>query len=81
MNLNLSDPGSMKSRLARLSRVLVRQPFWLVWLGIGLAYTLAFGPDDVGHDAARYLMLAKSLAAGDGYRALNLPGTPPFTCQ
>ena len=79
MNLNLSDPGSMKSRLARLSRVLVRQPFWLVWLGIGLAYTLAFGPDDVGHDAARYLMLAKSLAAGDGYRALNLPGTPPFT--
>jgi hypothetical protein len=41
------------------------------------AYLLALLPRLAGGDDAAYVMLGKSLAAGLGYRALNLPGNPP----
>ncbi len=36
-------------------------------------------PVGVFHDDAMYVILAKSLATGEGYRYLNLPGTPVAT--
>lgn len=50
----------------------------LVVLGIGLAIIDAL-PVGVFYDDAMYVILAKSLATGHGYRWLNLPGTPPAT--
>ena len=42
---------------------------------------LAIAPHPVGvfHDDGMYLVLAKSLAQGDGYRFINLPGAPSGT--
>lgn len=50
----------------------------LAVLGIGLAIIDAL-PVGVFYDDAMYVILAKSLATGHGYRWLNLPGTPPAT--
>jgi len=57
-------------------------PVWLVPLLIGVA-TFAVGaslvdglPVGVTNDDGMYVILAKSLATGHGYRWLNLPGTP-----
>jgi hypothetical protein len=50
----------------------------LVVLGIGLA-VIDHLPVGVFYDDATYVILAKSLATGHGYRWLNLPGTPPAT--
>jgi hypothetical protein len=36
-------------------------------------------PVGVVHDDGMYVMLAKSLATGQGYRWLNIPGSPPAT--
>lgn len=46
-----------------------------------LAGVLTMTPYPVGSvvDDAMYLILAKSLATGEGYRSLNLPGAPPNT--
>jgi hypothetical protein len=59
-----------------------RAPAWLVSLLIGVA-TFAVGaslvdglPVGVTNDDGMYVILAKSLATGHGYRWLNLPGTP-----
>ncbi len=41
--------------------------------------TLDSYPIGAGADDAMYIILAKSLATGQGYRALNLPGAPPNT--
>lgn len=50
----------------------------LVILAIGLAIIDAL-PVGVAFDDAMYVVLAKSLATGQGYRWLNLPGAPPAT--
>lgn len=34
---------------------------------------------DLGGDNAQYILLAQSLATGQGYRTINEPGTPPHT--
>ena len=59
-----------------------RAPAWLVPLLIGVA-TFAVGaslidglPVGVTNDDGMYVILAKSLATGHGYRWLNLPGAP-----
>src|SRR5438477_8462030 len=36
-------------------------------------------PVGVVHDDAMYVILARSLATGQGFRYLNLPGAPPAT--
>ena len=36
-------------------------------------------PVGVLHDDAMYVILARSLATGQGFRYLNLPGSPPAT--
>lgn len=62
-----------------------RVPAWLVPLLIGVA-TFAVGaslvdglPVGVTNDDGMYVILAKALATGHGYRWLNLPGTPAAT--
>lgn len=47
-------------------------------LAAGLAVVEAY-PVGVVHDDAMYVILARSLASGEGYRFLNLPGTPAAT--
>jgi hypothetical protein len=47
-------------------------------LGVGLAVVDA-APVGVQKDDSMYVILAKSLATGHGYRFLNLPGTPAAT--
>ena len=60
-------------------------PSWLVPAGVS-AIVLAVGlatmspwPVGVYYDDAIYLMLAKALATGEGYRYLNFPGYPAAT--
>jgi hypothetical protein len=61
-----------------------RAQLWLPWLVAALALVAtihAIEPLPVGvfYDDAQYLVLAKSLATGHGYRFLNLPGAPLAT--
>jgi hypothetical protein len=58
------------------------------WLGLVLLAALALVagvavidglPVGVVHDDAMYVILARSLASGEGYRYLNLPGAPAAT--
>ncbi|HEX8941783.1 MAG TPA: hypothetical protein VF785_01530 [Gemmatimonadaceae bacterium] len=65
-------PG--RSRDERIAALLAG----LVILGIGLALIDAL-PVGVAFDDAMYVILAKALATGQGYRWLNLPGMPPAT--
>src|SRR6185436_3223086 len=71
------------------ARSLVRTPRrdreWIM-LAIAAALTLAAAlvaidplPVGVFYDDAQYLILAKALASGDGYRFINLPGAPAAT--
>ncbi|GAC1517078.1 MAG: hypothetical protein NVS1B4_15920 [Gemmatimonadaceae bacterium] len=48
---------------------------------VAAAAMLAIAPHPVGvfYDDALYVILAKALASGEGYRFLNLPGAPPAT--
>jgi Dolichyl-phosphate-mannose-protein mannosyltransferase len=50
----------------------------VIVLGVGFAIMDAL-PVGVLHDDGMYVILAKSLATGHGYRWLNVPGTPPAT--
>ncbi|MBI2406869.1 MAG: hypothetical protein HYV19_01020 [Gemmatimonadetes bacterium] len=65
------------------SRLALRRPAWLgaaVAAGVVLACAIAsITPDPIGvfGDDGVYLLTAKALAAGDGYRYLHLPGAPP----
>lgn len=68
------QPGSARAPEARTAALLTG----LVVLGVGLAIVDAL-PVGVFYDDAMYVILAKSLATGHGYRWLNLPGTPPAT--
>jgi hypothetical protein len=54
---------------------------WLAGALTLVAAVFAIDPLPVGvfYDDAQYLILAKALATGDGYRFLNLPGSPLAT--
>src|SRR5690349_24054015 len=61
---------------------------WPAWLLPLLVGALAFAAGaliieayvvGVVHDDGMYVILAKSLATGRGYRWLNIPGAPPAT--
>ena len=57
---------------------------WLPWLTAALALLAAMHaieplPIGVFYDDAQYLVLAKALATGQGYRFINLPGAPLAT--
>lgn len=57
---------------------------WLPWLTAALALVAAMHaieplPIGVFYDDAQYLVLAKALATGQGYRFINLPGAPLAT--
>ncbi|MDQ2668188.1 MAG: hypothetical protein M3Z05_19630 [Gemmatimonadota bacterium] len=65
------------------SRLKLRWSRQLVLLGI-LAFAFAVAtldafPVGAGGDDAMYLVLAKSLATGQGYHSINVPGSPPNT--
>lgn len=60
--------------------------WWRLGLALVGALALAAGlavvdarPVGVVHDDAMYVILARALASGEGYRYLNLPGGPPAT--
>ena len=64
--------------------VAARVRAWLPWLVSALTLVAAIHaieplPVGVFYDDAQYLVLAKSLASGQGYRFLNLPGAPAAT--
>ena len=57
---------------------------WLPWLTAAIALLAAMHaieplPIGVFYDDAQYLVLAKALATGQGYRFINLPGAPLAT--
>ena len=57
---------------------------WMPWLTAALALLAAMHaieplPIGVFYDDAQYLVLAKALATGQGYRFINLPGAPLAT--
>jgi hypothetical protein len=57
---------------------------WLPWLTAAIALLAAMNaieplPIGVFYDDAQYLVLAKALATGQGYRFINLPGAPLAT--
>jgi hypothetical protein len=71
---------------ARSARALATVDWWRVALVVVGAVALAAGlavvdsrPVGVVHDDAMYVILARSLASGEGYRFLNLPGMPAAT--
>src|SRR5687767_12816728 len=63
---------------------LARRDLWAA-LALGVVLAVAAGfrvhPEVCGqcHDDALYVLTAKALAEGDGYRLTNLPGEPPQT--
>ncbi|HKN64873.1 MAG TPA: hypothetical protein VJW73_01265 [Gemmatimonadaceae bacterium] len=57
---------------------------WLPWITAAVALLAAINaieplPIGVFYDDAQYLVLAKALATGEGYRFINLPGAPLAT--
>ena len=60
-------------------------PSWALPAFVGVAVFIVGAliidgfPVGVTHDDSMYVVLAKSLATGHGYRWLNLPGAPPAT--
>lgn len=57
---------------------------WLPWLVAALALALGVAimdglPVGVVHDDGMYVVLAKALATGQGYRWIHVPGAPPAT--
>ncbi len=73
---NLLD--SIELWLSRRGRWIV----FIIWLAV-LVVFLSLSSDELGGhlggDNAHYIMLARSLALGKGYRDLFLPGEPPHT--
>lgn len=72
-----SNPEASASAMLRLGRLM---PVLVAGV-VGLVAMLTVTPWPVGafQDDAIYTVLAKSLATGEGYRMLNLPGTPQAT--
>jgi len=76
----VSPAAPPRVRVADLSRAAA----WLPWLAAVLTLLAAMHaieplPIGVFYDDAQYLVLAKSLATGNGYRFINLPGAPMAT--
>lgn len=69
-----SNSGDVRQRIERLI------PFVLM-IAVLVAAILSITPWPVGgyEDDAIYTLLAKALATGDGYRMINLPGSPHAT--
>ena len=65
------------------SRLVIQRPLVYAFVGLlaSIFALLTFDryPVGAGVDDTMYLILAKSLATGQGYRSLNLPGAPPNT--
>jgi len=88
MKCGLAPAGAFKlvCRTVTGSSPLVNPPWWrLALVSIG-ALALATGigvidalPVGVFHDDAMYVILARSIASGQGYRYLNIPGAPAAT--
>ena len=59
----------------------LRLPVMFVGLSIGVAAVAAINPHILGlfHDDGVYAVVAKSLADGDAYRIISLPGEPAQT--
>jgi hypothetical protein len=81
--LGLDERGGRSEATAELARRTAWWPLALVAVaGLGLATGLAIVdalPVGVVADDAFYVILARSLATGQGYHALNLPGHPAGT--
>ncbi len=74
MSEETSAAGSMRERLERLL------PFLLFALVLVVAMvTITPWPVGAFQDDAIYTVLARSLATGEGYRLINLPGAPHAT--
>ena len=71
-----SDGPPMTS--LRRSDLAVALGLAVVLLALG-SWMMVPGVIGVYHDDAIYVTTAKALAQGDGYRLINLPGTPPQT--
>ncbi len=54
-----------------------RYKILLVVLLVGVVHILSLTTQIGGHDQSQYVMLAQSIAGGQGFRQLNLPGNPP----
>lgn len=74
------------ARSAAVPTARVEVDWWRVGLVLVGALALVAGigvidgrPVGVVHDDAMYVILARSLSSGQGYRYLNLPGTPAAT--
>ena len=67
-------PGSLAERIGAFA------PFLAAALTFAIAASIiALYPVGIFHDDGVYLILAKALANGDGYRYLNIPGAPVAT--
>lgn len=77
MTLDAPSGNAVAARAVPLARLAP----WLVALVAFGAAVAAIGPWPVGvfQDDGMYLVLAKSLASGEGYRYLNIPGAPSAT--
>lgn len=77
--LNISQTG-LKQQAINLMQITVGRYKVLILLGVVSAVVclLRFDTIPVGafFDDAHYIVLAESLAAGTGYRLVNLPSTP-----
>lgn len=76
----VAAPVSWRERVSHPSRAtaLAAGVAALIVLAIGIAVVDQY-PVGVVHDDGMYMILAKSLATGHGYRYINLPGEPHAT--
>jgi hypothetical protein len=85
VSVSAAPTTSVVSRSAPRGVILAeRVQSWLPWLVSALALVAAVHavdplPIGVFYDDAQYVVLAKALATGQGYRFLNLPGAPLAT--
>ena len=67
------------SKETGLRRLVERYGVILIALLAGVIYVLCLDARLGGHDESAYIVLARSIATGQGFRALNSPGNPPWT--
>jgi hypothetical protein len=85
VSVSAASAASVISRpIPRRAIIAGRLHAWLPWLVSALTFVAAMHaiqplPVGVFYDDAQYVILAKSLATGHGYRFLNLPGAPAGT--
>ncbi|HKW47258.1 MAG TPA: hypothetical protein VJN70_07430 [Gemmatimonadaceae bacterium] len=77
----MSAASVVSPSVPRSVLILSRLQVWLPWLVGALTLVAAVHaieplPVGVFYDDAQYVVLAKSLATGEGYRFINLPGAP-----